>query len=360
MQATTGGPSAGRSTPDALSRYDGTTNRPVFVGACPRSGTTLLRTMLNAHPGLAVPLESRFMLEVWEQRAMFGNLAEPEKRVAFARWLTSRTGIGLDRITTDRAELAARIETAGPSLGSLLGACFEYYAEKQGKSRWGDKRPMYAQHMRTVFALFPDAQFVHIVRDPRASIASMRKLGWFNGDIVHATDLWKRAIRQVEASRARLAPDQFIEIGYESLVTDAPTVLKQLTDFAGLDQAGLESMLAYHESADLPRSERYHPLVASPLTSAAVRSWQETFDPGELAFVEKALEPEMLRHGYEPVAGQSQAREDLQQALRRRERHRARRRMRENLVNTKLKLTYRYPVAAVRVDGDAPAPDRTA
>ncbi|MGH8870240.1 MAG: sulfotransferase family protein [Actinomycetes bacterium] len=332
----------------ATSPYAGAPDRPVFVGACPRSGTTLLRTMLNSHPGLAVPRETRFLLGAWERRAVFGDLRRSGNRRKVAHWIAERKDSGFKRLKVPADALANRLENAPPTIGSLLGACFEMYAEGQGKKRWGDKRPIYAQHLDAVFAMFADAQFVNLVRDPRAAVASTRKLGWYDGDIVPAVDLWARSVRAAESWRGRLAVDQFHQVRYEDLVADPRGVLEGIATFAGLDPEGVSSMLSFYENSDLPPSKKYHPLVSSPVTTATTRAWQEQLGPDEVAFVEHALGPTMQRYGYERVAAGVTPPRDMQQRYTRVRRDQTRRRVRERLYETKLRLTYRYPVAAER------------
>jgi hypothetical protein len=62
------------------SRYAGQPDRPLLIGACPRSGTTLLRSLLNNHPDLAVPAETDFLIPVWTRRGRLGDLAVEANR----------------------------------------------------------------------------------------------------------------------------------------------------------------------------------------------------------------------------------------------------------------------------------------
>jgi hypothetical protein len=334
--------------PSASSPYAGTPDRPVFVGACPRSGTTLLRTMLHSHPGLAVPRETRFLLGVWQRRERFGDLTQAANRRKVARWIVKTKNTGFDRLKVEPEAFFARAKEAPPTLGSVLEACFALYAEVHDKKRWGDKRPIYAQHLDAIFALFPSAQFVNLVRDPRAAVASTRKLGWYGGDIVPAVDLWARSVRSAERWRGRLAADQFHQVRYEDLVADPRPVLDGITGFTGLDPAGVDDMLAFYESSDLPPSQKYHPLVSSPVTTQAMRAWEEQLGREEVAFVEKALGPLMGRYGYEPVAGDVTPPAEMRQRYARVRRQQALSRVRNGLRDTKLRFTYRQPVAARR------------
>ena len=81
-----------RPRPDAWasgppSAYAGRPARPLFVGGCPRSGTTLLQVMLDMHPQLGIPRETNFIRQLWWQRTRFGDLADPANRRRAARWI---------------------------------------------------------------------------------------------------------------------------------------------------------------------------------------------------------------------------------------------------------------------------------
>jgi Sulfotransferase family len=318
----------------------------VFVGGCPRSGTTLLRTMLNCHPELALPHETRFLIGAWERRARFGDLSLPENRRRVARWIASRKKSRLERLGVSADELAARLEAAPPTIGSVLGTCFLLYARRHGKERWGDKRPSHAQHLDAIFAMFPAAQFINIVRDPRGAVASVRKIGWYDGDLAAGVDLWERSIRAVDSRREHLAPDQLLEIQYEELVADPRRVLERVAGFLTLSPEGIDAMMRFHERSDVPRDRTFHPRVSTPVTTEAVRAWDEALSPGEVAFVEHVLGEQMERYGYEPAAGETPVPAELVGRLRRVRVRRMRRRLERRARAVWLRVTYRRPVAS--------------
>ena len=159
-------------------------DRPIFVVGCPRSGTTLLSLMIHAHPRLAMPPESRFLLPTWRARARFGDLSTPQQRKQLARACTSKGSRVRDLGLQPQAVAATQILAAPPTIGSAFGTVFKAYAELHGKARWGDKRPLYFQEVDVLLRLFPDAQIVHIVRDAAANVASLATMPWWPYDSV--------------------------------------------------------------------------------------------------------------------------------------------------------------------------------
>jgi hypothetical protein len=328
-------------------------DRPVFVGGCPRSGTTMVRTMLNSHPALAVPHETRFLVHAYRLRRRWGDLSDPANRRRLAEWVAGRKRSRAMRLCDDLDALVERMVAAPPTLGSVLGAGFLLYAERHGKPRWGDKRPSYVLNLDAVLALFPEAQYVNVVRDPRAAVASIRRIGstrkagWYEDGLVAGTELWDRSQRAADRWRRRLGAGQFLEVRYEELVADPEGGLRPLVEFLGLDPAGLEAMLDFHEAADI-KARRMHPLVTRPVTTEAVRKWERDLAREEIAFVEDALAGWMRRYGYEPVASGVRVPPGYRRRLRRRRLHQRRKFGRRWLGERRRGLAYRQPVAARR------------
>jgi LPS sulfotransferase NodH len=283
-----------------------TDDRPVFVGGCPRSGTTLLRSMLNAHPVLALPRETHFVVESYRRRATFGDLRDPDSRRRLAEWIVTRKRTQFDRLELPRDKAISALSNAPPTVGSVVGTALKLFAERFDKPRWGDKRPRYVQELPAILDMFPDAQFVAIVRDPRSVVASIKKLGWldswYDGTVAGAVDRWLYSVRAGRQALRRHRDDQFLEIRYEDLVDDPASVLRHMCTFLGLSHDGLDAMLQFHRGdTDIPTPQRsrYHPKLMQPVTDAALQSWNSVLTLEEVAFIEQTTSREMAHYGYE-------------------------------------------------------------
>ncbi|HET6656994.1 MAG TPA: sulfotransferase [Gaiellaceae bacterium] len=321
--------------------------RPVIIGGCPRSGTTLLRTMLHVHPEFAIPRETRFVLEAWRRRTLFGDLRKPDNRRRLAGWIFTGEKTHANRLGLDPTEATERLVAAPPTLGSLLAECFVMFSEKQGKPRWGDKRPVYALQIAAIFDLFPSAHFIHIVRDPRACAASARKLNWYDGNIVPSVQYWEATLKAVAAMRPRLAADQLLEVRYEDLVCEPQTTLRRITRFVGAasDESTLESVLRFHEQEER-LSPRFHPNLRRPLDVSRVSAWAERLSDEEVAFIEETTAPLMNAWSYEGTR-QMQAPRTLRRQLQmRRKRRASARRAIRWLDQVQTHVTHRHPIAA--------------
>lgn len=345
------------------SAFAGQAHRPLFVGACPRSGTTLLRSLIDNHPDLAMPAETNFVLPLWLDRKAYGDLRDPQNRRRMAEWVMDTPKRGGKRIrggTFSREEAIERIVAAPPTLGSVFAAFFEMYADAKGKRRWGDKRPAYAAYISAIFRLFPDAQFVNVVRDPRAAVPSQIAVGLHKAKnermaMAAAIATWEIAIQRSDAFIARrLRPDQLLDVRYEDLVRDPRTTLERVCAFADL-RAGD----AIDEMINRPRhfkfKQGYHERVSQPISTDGIAKWRETVPRRRVALIEQATGRYFERFGYQTVTGPrvTPRPKDVAALDEHRKRRRTKWRQYDRDELKRRHLTYRHPVAAVRADPSA-------
>jgi hypothetical protein len=272
-------------------------DRPVFVVGCPRSGTTMLALMLHAHPNIAMPPESRFLVATWRKRYRFGLMETDEQREALADLVTEPRSKVFD-LGLDSDEMKKKILDGPPTIGSAFGIVFREFAQLHGKARWGDKRPAYYQEVDVLLRLFPDAQIVHIVRDGRANVASLKRMPWWRYDSVKTMAYWSLAEYCMQRDKKRLPPDTFYAVRYESLVADPEGELRKLCDF--LDEDFHEAMLEPHRVTDVvPERKHWHENLKTTVNTSAVESWRKGLEPWEVGLMETVLRHKLKRNGYE-------------------------------------------------------------
>jgi hypothetical protein len=275
-------------------------DRPVFVIGCPRSGTTLLTLMLSSHSRLAIPPETRFLLPVFRRRRSFGDLTETPNRRRLARTVVRRKGTKFGHLGLDADRVKKAVVDGAPTLGSALAAPYRIYAADRGKSRWGDKRPGYFRNVRVIRALFPDAQVVHLVRDPRDCVGSLKRMSWWKHGTVGAVATWVHAVDLAQAARRRLPPDAFHELRYEDLVAAPRAELRRLCSFLGeeFEEAMLEPQ---REAARLPERQRgdWHRETQNQVGTQRVGTYAGVLTPDEVALVERVAGSRMRRLGYD-------------------------------------------------------------
>lgn len=271
--------------------------RPILLVGCPRSGTTLLSAILHAHPDIAVAPETRFLLPAYRQRARFGNLTDPADRRALGEFVTGKKTLFND-LKIDRATVVQAVVDAPPTFGSGVACVWREFARSRGATRWVEKRPAYWREMATLMRLFPDAQVIHLVRDPRAVVASLMAVKWYKRPLPHAAALWVQADRELRKWARRLPADSYHRLRFEDLTADPRGELTRLTTFLGEPFA--EQMLDHLSAADdlVPQRKTWHSRVRGPIDASRVKAWQQTLSPQDAGLIEVGAKLTMLRNGY--------------------------------------------------------------
>ncbi|WP_021593240.1 MULTISPECIES: sulfotransferase family protein [Actinomadura] len=277
--------------------------RPIFVLGCPRSGTTLLQQMLHSHRRIAFPSETRFVHTAYEVRHDFGDLELSENRRALAEWIVHGRNTKFRVLDLDAGDAIEEIVNAPPTLGSAIAAVFRAYARKHGKPRWGDKRPSYFRRVSMLQRMFPDAQFVHLLRDGRDAVSSLTRMPWFDGDIHAAALTWREAVDTGRHLRERLGPDTFYEFRYEDLVAEPEEALVKLCAFLG-EEYDPEMTRAYrHARRTVPASRKWHLHTHEAVNTRQVGAWRERMEDWEADLVEHVLASRLVQNGYELTGG---------------------------------------------------------
>lgn len=281
------------------SPHAATTDRPIFIVGCPRSGTTMLQLMLHAHPDIAIPPETRFLLEAYDRREQFGDLGERSNRRRLAKFITRRRG-KLRDLGLDRAVVRRRIVRGPPTVGAAARVVFRSYSRRFGKRRWGDKRPSYVQRLDVLLRLFPDAQIIHIIRDGRDCASSLKRMPWWNGGTVGAVWTWRNAVISGRRIRSRVAADTYTEVRYEDLIAEPERELRRLCAFLG--EHFDDRMLAPHRVAEVavPSRKVWHTRTHVAVDDSALQRWRSDLDGWERDLFHLVAGRQLKAAGYTP------------------------------------------------------------
>ncbi|MDQ3492947.1 MAG: sulfotransferase [Chloroflexota bacterium] len=199
--------------------------RPIFVVGCPRSGTTLLRLMLDSHPRISCGEETHFLRDL-------------ESTVG-AHWPL------LETYGFPREYWLERIR-------ALYTGFQADYMARRGKERPAEKDPTYTLVLPFIDELFPDAQYVHLIRDAYDVVASFRDRWGYRSALRVARTEWARYVRAGREFGKRLPASRYVEIRYEQLVADPEPSLRTLLEFLGesWDPAVLRFQDAPHDATE--------------------------------------------------------------------------------------------------------------
>jgi hypothetical protein len=263
-----------------------------FVVGCGRSGTTILRLMLNAHPTLAVPPESHFL----RRAARKPGTTTPESLLERALGSTRFADWGVD----PEAVRAAASQRPPRTLAEATDLVFSAYASAHGKSRWGDKTPPYVTCIDGLASMLPDARFVHLIRDGRDVALSFSSVSFGpRDDPVAQAHYWRRRVGAGRRSGAQLGPDRYLEVRYEDLVDDPERELRRVCSFVDLDFDA--AMLRYQQTVGeaLPDERRVHHANADKPISRNIRDWRTSMPTEQRAWFEAVAGDLLAELGYD-------------------------------------------------------------
>ncbi len=178
--------------------------RPIFIIGCPRSGTTLLRLMLDSHPHISCGPESHFLVE-------FANIID-------------RHGYRIERFGIDRDQWYEKT-------ADFFHNFHMEYAQQRGKQRWAEKTPTYTRHLALVNQLFPNCQLIHMIRNGRDVVSSYHKRWGFLSAMKTAAYRWQQYITLARDFGRTLPKDRYYELRYEDLVSEPEMILRGVFEF---------------------------------------------------------------------------------------------------------------------------------
>jgi Sulfotransferase family len=255
--------------------------------------------MLHAHPRIAIPPETRFVLTTYSSRNSFGDLRDKSNLRALAASIVEPRHTLFHDLGLQPAEVAEEIVAGPATLGSALGTVFRAYARRFDKPRWGDKRPGYYQHIPDLLRLFPEAQIVNLIRDGRDCVASLLAMPWFHQDIYAATCTWNEAIDYGRQAARRLPANTYLELRYEQLVTDPASQLAALCGFLGEEYYPAMTEPGKVAAIAIPERKTWHADTRKEVTPAPSGSWRERLEPWQISLCEAVMGSRLRSLGYE-------------------------------------------------------------
>ena len=271
---------------------------PLFVLGVSRSGTTMLRVILDRSPGIAIPDETFFVPQLAHRH---GGVVDPDELLEDVRRLPR-----LAAWDVPLEDIASRLRP-GMTIGEALDAVFQAYAAKHDKPRWGDKTPMYMRHLRLIDRLFPEAQHVHLIRDGRDAALAFLDMpkGVVTRTWAHPRSAaafaceWRTEVRRARELGARVGPSRYHEVRYEELVADTEGVVRSICAFAELPFEA--AMLDFAGQVDVSEKPHHQRLLQPP--TRGVRNWREQMGEEDVRAFEGVAGDLLDELGYERRTG---------------------------------------------------------
>jgi hypothetical protein len=248
---------------------------PIFLAGVDRSGIGLVGELIEAHQDLSMSRRTNF----WTRFAgRYGDLAVTENFERMLNDLARHERVG--RLQPDLDALRAVLRNGPMTDGRLFSLIHEHHMQRTGRRRWGDKSLGNEQAAEAIFAAYPDAVMVHVVRDPRdryCSQATHRRAG--RGGAGAGAALWRWSVALAERNQASFG-QRYLVVRYEDLVTTPSVAALAIFDHIG------EAVTAE--------------VHAFELHGASVGRYRRDLSRSDAAFIDLVLGSPMRRHGYTP------------------------------------------------------------
>jgi hypothetical protein len=254
---------------------------PIIVGGCGRSGTTLMWTILDTHPNICCGPESSIM-----------------------RGGALKSGKLAMRFDFDPARIRAMARQAD-SQTDFIDRFFDEFRARHGKSRWAEKSPRNVHRLAFVREHFPNSRFIHVIRDGRDVICSLRthpRHKVVDGELVKLNtqnpieSCIGRWVRDVSAGIVHRGEPWYIEVRYEDLVSKPEETLLGLFHF--LEEPWDDSVL---ESYKVPRDYTkfaQSPEVTRPIYQTSMQRWRRDLSPDEIELFKRRAGSLLIELGY--------------------------------------------------------------
>jgi hypothetical protein len=268
-------------------------NPYAFIVGSPRSGTTLLARMIDAHPSIAVIHELQWIPRFFEKRRGLTSGGSVTPGIIPKLLENPRFA----RLEIGRRELERLIGAGGTSYSSFVSSLFDLYGGAKRKALVGEKTPAYARSLPTLHALWPTTRYVHLIRDGRDVCLSMtswakasRAAGrfaraWDRDPVTTAALFWEWNVRLALEAATTLGPGLYFEMHYERFVADPAAQSAELCGFLGLPFDDV--MLRFHEGRTRPNPALEGDQVWLPITPG-LRNWRIQMSAADLERFEAA------------------------------------------------------------------------
>ena len=237
---------------------------PIFIVAPVRSGSTFLRLMLDSHPEITNPGECDFLFD------LVSDSGEMPEIIKYHEWLSINRIFQSKNIDIDKSL----------NYKELMDSFVKQFQKPEAVLSMNVHC-----HFQRIPHVFPNARYIHLLRDPRDVARSCIGMGWV-GNVYYGVDIWADAEKSWDKLKVTLRPEQHIEVRYEELLNDIEKVLGEICDFYGVEYTNKMLSYADNSSYELPNKNLSY-------------QWKKKYSNKELRLVEGKVSGLLLDRGYE-------------------------------------------------------------
>jgi len=253
---------------------------PVFISGLDRSGKTYMRFMLESHPSFAFSKRTNLWPRFYKR---FGDLNKDDNLDRCLEALASHKHV--QALEPDFQRIRWDLEAGPRTYERLFALIHEQYAARLRKSRWGDQTELLEKYANRILAAYPDAKFIHMLRDPRDRYEAVISKSKRRGGVGAATARWLYSAALAEKNQ-KAYPQRYKVVRYEEMVTFPEETMYRVCEFLG--EKYYPPMV---KMGDVPRFANAATVNAGdapgPLTTAYVGRFEDNLPTREIVFIQK-------------------------------------------------------------------------
>ena len=255
-------------------------HEPFFIIGAQRSGTTLVRLLLNAHSKIAIPEEGTFWMPIIRE---YGNKPHKDisKKILKTYISYIKNNAQFKTWHVDEKFLDRDCGKENKTISEFMACIYKYYASTNGAIIWGDKTPSFFRMVSRINNIFPQARFIHVYRDGRDTFLSLRKKECDRNNVVTEAIEWVFKIRIANKQLNKINKNRVFLISYENLIASPENTLSELCAFLGVKYE--ESMLLFWQQSENYIGRHHSDKIFQPITSDSIGKWKHEFNDNENA-----------------------------------------------------------------------------
>ena len=269
-------------------------NPKFFIIGVQRSGTSLLRLLLNQHSILSIPEEAGFLMPYIQKKTLEDpRPLSPRERQILVRYLTQNRQYQKWNLEVDVLD---PILTTELSLRQAIGYLYWVFAQRHNKKICGDKTPSFIRKSNLLLDIYPGAKLIHIVRDGRDVYLSLKKIREPSAASIAVVSYeWKVKLAIIRRAIMKYR-DRTMELRYEDLLCYPEKNLKGVCDFLGVSFE--IEMLSFHQTSEKFIDHRHSELIFNPIDPSNIKKWVTSFSAHELRKFEFFSKKTLEMYGY--------------------------------------------------------------
>ena len=266
-----------------------------FIIGRPRSGTTLVQSIFDAHPNITIPGESKVMVRLYlkyrkihvlDDATIDMLVEEVKKQPKMEHW-----PIDYQKLKRDLQTIKGKFNYQ--NFIKIVYLNFQSAFEKNEILMIGDKNPDYSKFPRLIFKIFPDTKFIYIIRDYRDNYLSVRKTGLLHGILPWIITRWIDSVKQLD-KLAKKHPDQFYTVKYEEFIQKPDYYLKEMSGFLGVPNCEdiLDRYLKNKEATEKygeKKSKVFHSKIYQAVDPSNFGKWKKQLTDEEVMIIDRIV-----------------------------------------------------------------------